>query len=110
MATAASTSTIIYPSGDGQAHGRNLAPRSCHHAVAPGPGGFFHGRTDVFIASDIFWYWEEGNPKACIAPDVMVVPGVQPREPRTNGGRSFRGRRQGDVRPSCSRWPRRHGE
>src|SRR5262245_2486602 len=43
---------------------------------------FFHGRRDVFIASDTFWYWEEGNPTACISPDVMVVPGVRERDPR----------------------------
>src|SRR5262249_45964203 len=29
-----------------------------------------------FVASDMFWYYEEGNPKARIAPDVMAVPHV----------------------------------
>jgi hypothetical protein len=24
----------------------------------------------------MFWYWEKGNPRACVAPDVMVVKGV----------------------------------
>ena len=28
------------------------------------------------MASDLFWYWEEGNTGARVAPDVMVVPGV----------------------------------
>jgi len=32
--------------------------------------------TDVFIAANIFWYWEEGNPKARRAPDLMVVKGA----------------------------------
>ena len=37
---------------------------------------FFKDRPDVFIASDMFWYWKQGNRNARIAPDVMVVPGV----------------------------------
>lgn len=37
---------------------------------------FFQDRPDVYIAADQFWYWEEGNNAARVAPDVMVVPGV----------------------------------
>jgi len=48
---------------------------------------FFHNRPDVFIASDIFWYWQEGEPSRCVAPDVMVIPGTRPRDPRER--RSF---------------------
>jgi len=29
-----------------------------------------------FVAADMFWYWEEGHPESCVAPDVMVVKGV----------------------------------
>lgn len=35
------------------------------------------GRSDVFIGCDQFWYWEEGNPRARRAPDIMVVFGVR---------------------------------
>jgi Uma2 family endonuclease len=44
---------------------------------------FFRDRPDVFLASDMFWYFVEGNPKARIAPDVMVVPGVGNRSRRS---------------------------
>jgi hypothetical protein len=37
---------------------------------------FFHCRTDVLIASDLFWYWEKGVPASCCAPYTMVVLGV----------------------------------
>jgi Uma2 family endonuclease len=37
---------------------------------------FFRARPDVYIASNMFWYWQEGNPDARRAPDVMVIPGV----------------------------------
>ncbi len=38
---------------------------------------------DAFIAADLFWYWEEGNPHARRAPDVMVVKGVGRAERRS---------------------------
>lgn len=37
---------------------------------------YFRDRPDVYIASDMFWYWKEGDVTARIAPDVMVIPGV----------------------------------
>lgn len=30
----------------------------------------------VYVASDLFWYYEEGNNRARVAPDTMVVKGV----------------------------------
>lgn len=87
MAIATPTTAIQYPSGDGKPMAETWlhvrAIMLLHQALED----FFQGRPDVFIASDIFWYWEEGNPNARIAPDVMAVPGVQPRDPRER--RSF---------------------
>jgi Uma2 family endonuclease len=37
---------------------------------------FFRSRPDVFVASNMFWFWERGNPAARRAPDIMVIPGV----------------------------------
>ncbi len=37
---------------------------------------FFRKNTQVYVAMDNFLYYEEGNPKACISPDVYVVKGV----------------------------------
>ena len=37
---------------------------------------FFREASDVRVFSDIMFYYEEGNPKKVIAPDVMVVRGV----------------------------------
>lgn len=70
------TPLIEYPSGDGQPMAETwLHVRAImwlHQALED----FFHDKPDVFIASDLFWYWQKGNPSAKIAPDVMVVPGV----------------------------------
>jgi Uma2 family endonuclease len=44
----------------------------------------YRGRPGVFIGTDQFLYWEEGNPAARRAPEVMVAFGVPQREPRTS--------------------------
>lgn len=38
---------------------------------------WYRGRSDVWIGNDQFWYYERGNNKACCAPDIMVVFGVE---------------------------------
>jgi len=66
-----------YPSGDGQPMAETQihvrAIMLLHQALED----FFKDQPDVMIASDIFWYWERGNRKARISPDVMVIPGIQ---------------------------------
>jgi len=43
---------------------------------------FFRHRDDVYVWGNLFVYYEEGNPKKCVAPDVFVVFGVPNRERR----------------------------
>lgn len=70
------TSPVEYPSSDGQPMAETwLHVRAImwlHQALED----FFRDRPDVFVASDLFWYWEQGNPAAKVAPDVMAIPGV----------------------------------
>jgi Uma2 family endonuclease len=77
------TPLIDYPSSDGQPMAETwLHVRAImwlHQALED----FFRDRPDVFVASDLFWYWEEGNPAAKVAPDVVVVPGVGVRPRRS---------------------------
>ncbi|MGL6097330.1 MAG: Uma2 family endonuclease, partial [Fimbriiglobus sp.] len=74
--TTATTVEIDYPSSDGQPMAETgihvQAIILLHQALED----FFQGRPDVFIASDMFWYWKEGDSTEKTAPDVMVVPGV----------------------------------
>lgn len=37
---------------------------------------YFHSRSDVYVAGNLFIYYQEGNPTAVVAPDVFVVFGV----------------------------------
>src|SRR5262249_19006176 len=37
---------------------------------------FFADRRDVKVTSDMFLYYQKGDPRACKAPDTMVIKGV----------------------------------
>ena len=41
---------------------------------------YFASREDVYVSGDLLIYYEEGNPKARVAPDVFVVFGVPSRK------------------------------
>ena len=72
---------IFYPSSDGKPMGETgihvRAMMHLHLALEE----FFKPRQDIYIATDMFWYWKEGRTKT-VAPDVMVVPGVNSRPER----------------------------
>jgi Uma2 family endonuclease len=71
---AAGEEDVEYPASDGQP----MAETGIHvRAILL----LFQGLEDAlpatdFIAADMYWYWEDGHPKSCVAPDVMVVKGV----------------------------------
>jgi Uma2 family endonuclease len=58
---------------------------------------FFTDRPDVLVMANQFWYWEKGNPKARLAPDVVIIPGVGREPPR----RSYRMWLEGNTRPAA---------
>ena len=71
---------IHYPSSDGKPMAENDAQRS---AIMYGIGALilhFRDRPDVYVSGDLLIYFEEGNPRVSIAPDVFVVFGVEKRE------------------------------
>ena len=70
---------IRYPSSDGKPMAENDAQRS---AIMYGIGALmrhFRDRRDVYVSGDLLIYYEEGNPRVSIAPDVFVVFGVEKR-------------------------------
>lgn len=44
---------------------------------------YFQSRSDVYVAGNLFVYYEEGNPKAVVVPDVFVVFGVDQGDRRS---------------------------
>ncbi len=43
----------------------------------------YRQQDDVYISGNLFFYYEEGNPRAVVAPDVFVVFGVPNKKRRT---------------------------
>lgn len=79
MSIAPGPKEIEYPTGDGLPMAETwLHVRAIHH-LHQALEDFFRGRDDVFIASDMNWYLEEGNTDRKVAPDVLVAVGVPPR-------------------------------
>ena len=84
MSTASTTEIEVhYPESDGKPLGETgfhvAAIMAIHNAFKVA----FRGRRDVYTASDMFLYYQQGNPRAVKAPDVMVIKGVDNHERRT---------------------------
>jgi Uma2 family endonuclease len=76
---------VFYPESDGRPLGETgfhvVALLLLHQALRTHLAAI--GRTDSYVASDMFLYYEEGNPKANRSPDTMVILGVDGHERRT---------------------------
>jgi|SRR5262245_47435284 len=67
---------VYYPSEDGEPMGETGIHVAAIIALVPQIKDLFKDRPDVYVATDMFWYWEKGVPASCCAPDIMVIPGV----------------------------------
>ena len=70
---------IEYPSGDGQPMAENDAQLAAIHYAIGALRLYYQGREDVYVSGDLLMYYEEGNPRVSVAPDVFVVFGVEDR-------------------------------
>ena len=77
----------LYPTTDPDAMPENAPHLLAMLALVSLLRQWFRDRPEVFVIGDLFWYYEQGNPKARKAPDVMVVKGVEPHAERR---RSFK--------------------
>ena len=70
---------VEYPSSDGKPLAEN-DPQFA--AILYGVGALrvrYAARSDVYVSGDLLIYYEEGNPRASVAPDVFVAFGVEDR-------------------------------
>ncbi|MFO0936674.1 MAG: Uma2 family endonuclease [Gemmataceae bacterium] len=67
-------SESLYPSGDGEPMAET--PIHVEAIILLGQALEDVLGSDWFVGMDLFWYHEEGNPKARVAPDLIVVPHV----------------------------------
>jgi Uma2 family endonuclease len=85
---------VYYPSSDGEP----LAETDIHVLAIillfEALRDAVRGRPLHYVAADIFWYWEQGNPRARCSPDVLVVRGVEDRLRR-----SFRSWQENNALP-----------
>ena len=78
-ASARAAVEVEYPSSDGKPLAENDAQLA---AILYGVGALkvhYAGRGDVYVSGDLLIYYEEGNPRVSVAPDVFVVFGVEDR-------------------------------
>ena len=75
---AASLAVVDYPSSDGKPLAENdLQARAILYAFGALRLRYRDRRPDVYVSADLLIYYEEGNPRVSVAPDVFVVFGVE---------------------------------
>jgi len=75
--------TIIYPESDGEPMAETDIHRKIMIDFIELLSNHFRSRADVYVSGNLLLYYEEGNPKVSVAPDVFVVFGVKKRMRRT---------------------------
>ena len=78
---------VEYPSSDGQPMDETPIHRDCIIDALGALREFFAERPDVYVGGNMFLYYEEGNPRASVIPDVFVVIGAVKDELREGGWR-----------------------
>jgi len=76
-ATALQTPEIEYPESDGTPMGETGIHVVVMMEVYRILRHYFADASDLYIAANMFLYYEEGNPAAVIAPDVFIARGVE---------------------------------
>jgi Uma2 family endonuclease len=67
---------IEYPTSDGQPMAETTLHRKVMSDIIEGLERRYAGVPDVWVGGNLFLYYEKGNRKKCVAPDVLLVKGV----------------------------------
>ena len=78
---APATAAVCYPESDGQPVAETDVHRTLMFELIGMLQAFFRADPHVYISGNLFLYYQEGDPRQVVAPDVFVVQGVrdQPR-------------------------------
>jgi Uma2 family endonuclease len=74
---------IYYPQSDGKPMGETDGHIDALIYLREALRDHFRDDPQMYVAGNMLLYYEEGNPAACVAPDVFVVQGVAKHERRT---------------------------
>ncbi|MGH8068895.1 MAG: Uma2 family endonuclease [Candidatus Entotheonellia bacterium] len=77
------TPQIHYPESDGKPMGETDVHIDALIYLREALRDYFRDEPQMYVAGNMLLYYEEGNPAACVAPDVFVVQGVAKGERRT---------------------------
>ena len=75
--------TLVYPESDGEPMAETPKHQQVMIDCMDIMRSHFRGLADVFIGGNMMLYYEEGNPRKSISPDVFMVRGVSKQEFRT---------------------------
>jgi Uma2 family endonuclease len=80
---ATTTQSIVYPETDGKPMGETDMHIDAVIYLREALKDYFREALQIYVAGNMLVYYEEGDPAACVAPDVFVVQGVAKQERRS---------------------------
>ena len=81
--TGIASRVIDYPETDGQPMAETPEHRDVMIDAIQVLRRHFAGRPDVYVSGNMMMYYEEGEPRRCVSPDVFVAVGVEDKDRRT---------------------------
>ena len=75
--------TVIYPESDGEPMAETDFHRDLMLDIIEILKNHFKERPDVYVSGNLLLYYEIGNPRKSVAPDVFVVFGIEKKKRRT---------------------------
>ena len=78
-----SAPTIVYPESDGKPIAETDTHRDLMIDFILILRDYYQNEDDVYVSGNLLMYYEEGDPKKCISPDVFVAFGVEKKQRRT---------------------------
>ena len=75
--------TLVYPESDGEPMAETPRHQQVMIDCMDILRSHFHGFADVYIGVNMLLYYEEGNPRKSVSPDVFMVRGLSKKELRT---------------------------
>ena len=81
--TAVAPRVIDYPETDGQPMAETPAHRDVMMDAIQVLRRHFAHRPNVYVSGNMMMYYEEGEPRRCVSPDVFVAVGVEDKDRRT---------------------------
>ncbi len=73
---------VVYPESDGEPMAETEVHILAIVELLATLRFYYRSRSDIYVIGNMFLYYEEGNPQARKAPDLMVVKGVDTSQPR----------------------------